>query len=45
MGSLKFQNFYFEVLQLDIIIENRYANVRKTENMPNLAMSCWTISP
>ena len=22
-GSLKFQNFYYEVLQLDIIVENR----------------------
>ena len=29
MGSLKFQNFYYEVLQLDVIKENRYANAKK----------------
>ena len=29
MGSLNFQNFYYEVLKLDIIKEYRWANVRE----------------
>ena len=32
MGFLKFQNFYYKVLQLDIIKKNRYADKKKIKH-------------